>query len=57
VELALLAPAAMNQQKFKFIFDKNSDSVITDLGRGFYTKIDLGIAEYYFEIGSNRKIF
>lgn len=54
VEYALLAPTAMNQQKFKFVFD--NDKVIAKPGRGFYTKIDLGIAKYHFEIGANRKV-
>lgn len=54
VQAALLAPTAMNQQKFKFVFD--NDKVIAKPGRGFYTKIDLGIAKYHFEIGANRKV-
>lgn len=54
VEAALLAPTAMNQQKFKFIYDAGKVSVKS--GVGFYTKIDLGIAKYHFEIASGRKI-
>lgn len=54
VELAILAPTAMNQQKFKFIY-KNGD-VSIKAGVGFYSKIDLGIVKYHFEIGANRKI-
>ena len=54
VELALLAPTAMNQQKFKIIY--NNDSVILKAGIGMYTKLDLGIIKYHFEIGANRKI-
>ncbi len=54
VEAALLAPTAMNQQKFKFIYqDKN---VIAKAGVGFYSKIDLGIAKYHFELGAKQKI-
>lgn len=53
VEAALLAPTAMNQQKFKFILDGNK--VSAKAGFGFYTKIDLGIAKYHFEIGSNKE--
>lgn len=54
VEASLLAPTAMNQQKFKFIYDNGS--VIAKSGVGFYTKIDLGIAKCHFEIGANQKI-
>lgn len=53
VELSLYAPTAMNQQKFKFIF--NDGKVETKAGRGFYTKIDLGIAKCHFEIGAEGK--
>ncbi len=54
VEYALLAPTAMNQQKFKFIYD--NDKVIVKRGKGFYSKIDLGIVKYHFELGSNMKV-
>lgn len=50
VEAALLAPTAMNQQKFQFAL--NGDQVSAKAGAGFYTKIDLGIAKYHFEIGA-----
>ena len=55
VEAALLAPTAMNQQKFNFTYENGS--VISKSGTGFYSKIDLGIAKYHFEIGSGKKIF
>lgn len=54
VEYALLAPTAMNQQKFKFIYQ--DDKVLATSGKGFYTKIDLGIAKYHFELGAKEKI-
>lgn len=54
VESALLAPTAMNQQKFQFIYE--NDEVKAKSGVGFYSKIDLGIAKYHFEIGADRKI-
>lgn len=55
VNAALLAPTAMNQQKF--FFELLSDgSVKTTCRRGFYTKLDLGIVKYHFEIGSKRKL-
>ncbi|MGN1328815.1 MAG: nitroreductase family protein [Eubacterium sp.] len=55
VKSALLAPTAMNQQKFKFIFE--DDRVIAKAGIGFYTKIDLGIVKYHFEIGAGKENF
>ena len=42
----------MNQQKFHF--DLLGDKVRAKEGLGFYTKIDLGIAKYHFEIGSGK---
>lgn len=55
VEAALLAPTAMNQQKFLFTLDK--DKVSAKAGLGFYSKIDLGIAKYHFEIGAGKEHF
>ena len=55
VEAALLAPTAMNQQKFLFTLDGNR--VSAKAGFGFYTKIDLGIARYHFEIGAGKENF
>lgn len=56
VEAALLAPTAMNQQKFLFTLEGNR--VSAKAGMGFYSKIDLGIAKYHFEIGAGKeKIF
>lgn len=54
VEAALLAPTAMNQQKFKFVLE--GDRVSAEAGIGFYTKADLGIAKYHFEIGSDKVV-
>lgn len=54
MEAALLAPTAMNQQKF--FFELFSDSKVNAVcGKGFYTKLDLGIVKYHFEIASGRK--
>ena len=50
VQAALLAPTAMNQQKFRFQLE--GSVVRATPGRGFYTKIDLGIAKYHFELGA-----
>lgn len=55
VELALLAPTAMNHQKFKIIYDQNT--VTFKSGIGFYSKVDLGIIKYHFELGSSKRIY
>ena len=48
VEAALLAPTAMNQQKFCFSLLPDG-RVQATAGKGFYTKVDLGIVKYHFE--------
>ena len=60
VEAALLAPTAVNQQKFLFEYagiENNRHQVIAK--RKFsmigYTQMDLGIAKYHFEIGAGKK--
>lgn len=53
VNAALLAPTAMNQQKFSFAL--KDGKVSAKAGFGFYSKIDLGIAKYHFEIGSGKE--
>ena len=55
VKTALLAPTAMNQQKFKFIL--NDNTVKVKLGLCFYTKLDLGIVKFHFEIGAGTNNF
>lgn len=55
VEAALLAPTAMNQQKF--VFGLNGSTVTAKAGTGFYSKIDLGIAKYHFELGAGKQNF
>lgn len=63
VSAALLAPTAMNQQKFFFEYiaptDGNKAQVIAK--RKFsmfgYTEIDLGIAKCHFEMGAGRENF
>ena len=55
VEVALLAPTAMNQQKFRFTL--TDDKVSVRAGVGFYTKIDLGIVRYHFETGAGKEHF
>lgn len=55
VECALLAPTAMNQQKFRFSVD--GDEVQLKAGSGFYTKIDAGIVKYHFELAVGKDNF
>lgn len=55
IDAALLAPTAMNQQKFKFSL--SGDQVSVKPGVGFYSKIDLGIVKYHFEIGAGTENF
>ena len=63
VEAALLAPTAVNQQKFRFEYvSPNGDGVHrVKAERTFsligYTKMDLGIAKCHFEIGAGKENF
>lgn len=52
MEAALLAPTAMNQQKFYFELLPDG-TVKASCGKGFYTKLDLGIVKYHFETYSS----
>ena len=54
VKAALLAPTAMNQQKF--FFTLKDGEVTAKPGLGFYAKVDLGIVKYHFELGSGVKL-
>lgn len=51
VACALLAPTAMNQQKFTLTWTQ--EGVRAQAGMGFYTKLDLGIVKYHFELGAD----
>lgn len=55
VECALLAPTAINQQKFRISLDGDIPTV-TAAGNGPFIKVDLGIVKYHFEIGSGKKL-
>lgn len=55
VDAALLAPTAMNQQKFTLTLENGR--VRAKAGTGFYTKIDLGIVKYHFESGAGKENF
>lgn len=51
VEAALLAPTAVNQQKFRF--ERNGDAVTARAGRfGTLLKVDLGIVKCHFQLGA-----
>ena len=57
VEAALLAPTAVNQQKFSFEYlGMNDGRHQVRAKKGFsvigYTQMDLGIAKYHFEVGA-----
>lgn len=54
VEAALLAPTAMNQQKFTFTYEDGK--VSAKAGFGFYSKVDLGIVKYHFEAVTGIKV-
>ena len=63
VEAALLAPTAINQQKFSFELLPTEDGQMPRVlaKRHFslvgYTQMDLGIAKYHFEIGAGKENF
>ena len=62
VEAALLAPTAVNQQKFSFEYVGMKDNRhLVRAKKGFsmigYTQMDLGIAKYHFEIGAGTENF
>lgn len=62
VEAALLAPTAVNQQKFSFEYvGMNNNRHQVRASKGFsmigYTQMDLGIAKYHFELGAGTDNF
>lgn len=52
MEAVMLAPTAMNQQKFHFTLVEDNKVKAKAL-LGPYAKMDLGIAKYHFELGAN----
>ena len=54
-QAALLAPTAVNQQKFKMGI-QGGEAFIRTSGFGPYTKIDLGIVKYHFELASGHRV-
>ncbi|MCR4823758.1 MAG: nitroreductase [Bacteroidales bacterium] len=58
IRAAVLAPTAVNQQKFRFILlDDKKVRAIPGSSLAGYTGIDLGIAKYHFEIGAGKENF
>ncbi len=62
VEAALLAPTAVNQQKFSFEYvGMKEGRHLVHAKKGFsmigYTQMDMGIAKYHFEIGAGKENF
>ncbi len=53
VEMALLAPTAVNQQKFTIRLNDDDSVEFKDNG-GILSRIDLGIVRCHFEIGAGR---
>ena len=54
VEAALLAPTAINQQKFRILLRDGQPAL--QVLTGPYAKIDAGIVQYHFEVASGRPI-
>jgi nitroreductase len=58
VDAAILAPTAVNQQKFKFILHPgNVVEARTLFSMAGYTAIDIGIVKYHFEVGAGKANF
>lgn len=55
IQSALLAPTAINQQKFYFEL-QDDNTVKGSTKKAFYTDLDLGIAQYHFEIASGKSV-
>lgn len=57
VEAAMLAPTAVNQQKFRFELE-GSDRVCVKIPRiGPYLRVDLGIVKCHFALGAGKENF
>lgn len=56
VQAAMLAPTATNQQKFCFTLLGDGKVKAEETG-GFYSKVDLGIVKYHFELGAGKENF
>jgi len=56
MQAAMLAPTAMNQQKFLITLMPENQVSIKPTGR-LYTQIDVGIVKCHFEIGAGKEYF
>ena len=56
MEAAALAPTALNQQHFIFTLSKDQQEVVAQSTGGFFSDVDLGIAEYNFEVASGHRV-
>ncbi len=54
VEMAMLAPTAINQQKFLIKLNDDESVAFIDKG-GVLSQVDLGIVKCHFELGSGKK--
>ena len=52
---AILAPTAINQQKFRLTLEDNK--VHAESMGGPYASVDLGIVKYHFEVGAGLENF
>ena len=52
MEAVMLAPTAMNQQKIVIKLDESCIQAKAKMA--FYSKLDLGIVKYHFEIGAGK---
>lgn len=52
---ALMAPTAVNQQKF--YFTRSGNAVTAKAGKGPCTETNLGIVKYHFELGAGKENF
>ena len=63
IEAALLAPTAVNQQKFRIEYLGTKDGKVAKVSAKplfslmGYSKMDLGIVMYHFELGAGRENF
>jgi hypothetical protein len=55
MEAAMLAPTAVNKQKFLFTLSENI--VKAECNNGNFSNIDLGIVKYHFEVGAGTEHF
>lgn len=56
MESVMLAPTAINQQKFHFKLSDDGQTVSVQAFKGPCYKIDLGIVKYHFEFASGHKV-